>query len=310
MFNGCSALTSLDLSSFDTSKVTSMYSMFNGCSALTSLDLSSFDTSKVVSMANMIRSCSALTNLDVSNFDTSNVVKMFCMFMEAGVETLDVSSFNTSKVYDVSYMFEGCKNLSRIYASDAFTTSQATNVRWMFLYSTKLPNYNKSEDASMAKYDTDGGYFTFKAWFSLGGEKHYFASRPMVYDGDLTFGDDIKYQSANDFTLGADHTATYAKQAVAGDPVSTILPFAIHTDDYADVTFYDMDGNVLSGATIDGGTEFGMQVSASATITFVSDKGAKIIKSSVVYPVVVSTADMTEEDYMMTEDSEPDVLSE
>ena len=31
IFNGCSSLTSLDLSSFDTSLVTNIESMFNGC---------------------------------------------------------------------------------------------------------------------------------------------------------------------------------------------------------------------------------------------------------------------------------------
>ena len=42
MFKGCSKLTSLNLTSFDTSIVNEMSSMFYGCSDLTSLDLSSF----------------------------------------------------------------------------------------------------------------------------------------------------------------------------------------------------------------------------------------------------------------------------
>lgn len=54
--------------------------MFSGCSSLTSLDLSNFDTSDVVDMSNMFSGCSSLTNLDLSNFDTSNVVDMFNMF--------------------------------------------------------------------------------------------------------------------------------------------------------------------------------------------------------------------------------------
>ena len=54
MFDGCRSLTSLDLSHFDTSQVTSMGSMFDGCSSLTSLDLSHFDTSQVTSMGSML----------------------------------------------------------------------------------------------------------------------------------------------------------------------------------------------------------------------------------------------------------------
>ena len=72
MFYDCSNLTSLDVSNFDTSKVTSMSSMFMDCSGLTSLDLSSFDTSNVMNMQYMFGWCDTLVNLYI-NFDTSNV---------------------------------------------------------------------------------------------------------------------------------------------------------------------------------------------------------------------------------------------
>ena len=51
MFKGCSSLTSVDVSGFDTSNVTSLESMFSGCSSLTSLDVSGFDTSKVTDIS-------------------------------------------------------------------------------------------------------------------------------------------------------------------------------------------------------------------------------------------------------------------
>ena len=62
-FYNCSSLTSLDLSSFDTSAVTHINSMFYNCRSLTSLDLSSFDTSAVTYMYNMFYKCTALTSL-------------------------------------------------------------------------------------------------------------------------------------------------------------------------------------------------------------------------------------------------------
>ncbi len=76
MFSGCSGLTSLDISRFDTGKVTSMENMFNGCSSLTSLDLSGFDTRNVTSMENLFAGCSSLTSLDLSSFDMGNVVNV------------------------------------------------------------------------------------------------------------------------------------------------------------------------------------------------------------------------------------------
>ena len=44
MFNGCSILTKLDLSNFNTSIVRDMSGMFLNCNKLTSINLSSFDT--------------------------------------------------------------------------------------------------------------------------------------------------------------------------------------------------------------------------------------------------------------------------
>ena len=50
MFRGCSGLTKLDLSSFDTGNASGMESMFDGCSKIMELDLSSFDTGNVMHM--------------------------------------------------------------------------------------------------------------------------------------------------------------------------------------------------------------------------------------------------------------------
>ena len=57
-----------------------MNNMFRYCSSLTSLDLSSFNTTDVADMNGMFRGCSSLTNLDLSNFNTSNILFMNFMF--------------------------------------------------------------------------------------------------------------------------------------------------------------------------------------------------------------------------------------
>ena len=81
MFNGCSALTSLDLTKFNTANVEFMYHMFKGCSALTSLDLTKFNTAKVTYMNNMFEGCSALTTIYASDkFVTDNVKYGLDMF--------------------------------------------------------------------------------------------------------------------------------------------------------------------------------------------------------------------------------------
>ena len=63
MFQGCSALTSVNTSNWDTSKVNNMFALFQN-TKLTSLDVSSFNTALVTNMASMFQSCSLLTSLD------------------------------------------------------------------------------------------------------------------------------------------------------------------------------------------------------------------------------------------------------
>jgi surface protein len=74
MFAVCQNLTSLDLSHFNTEKVTDMNNMFFMCQNLTSLDLSHFNTEKVTNMNNMFAVCNRLTSLDLSHFDMSRGV--------------------------------------------------------------------------------------------------------------------------------------------------------------------------------------------------------------------------------------------
>ena len=81
MFYDCSALTSLDISGWDTGKVTSVYYMFFNCRALISLNLSGWNTSKVTTMNGMFALCSALTTIYASSkWTTSNVTKSSDMF--------------------------------------------------------------------------------------------------------------------------------------------------------------------------------------------------------------------------------------
>lgn len=80
MFNDCENMQSLDLSNFDTSRVTKMTRMFGDCHSLKSLDLSSFDTSNVTVMDDMFFNCISLPSVDLSNFDTSKVTDMAGMF--------------------------------------------------------------------------------------------------------------------------------------------------------------------------------------------------------------------------------------
>ena len=132
----------IDLSNFDTSKVTNMSNMFLGMSNLTSLNLSNFDTSQVTNMAGMFFNILLLTTLDFSSFNTSKVTSMSNMFNNMpSLTTLDLSSFDTSNVTDMRYMLSSMRNLTTLDLSN-FNTSQVTNMNGMF----SLPDMWTSND--------------------------------------------------------------------------------------------------------------------------------------------------------------------
>ena len=81
IFSGCSKLTSLDVTNFNTANVTDMSSMFANCLALTSLYLTNFNTEKVTNMEKMFSSCKALTTICASSkFVTTQVSNSSTMF--------------------------------------------------------------------------------------------------------------------------------------------------------------------------------------------------------------------------------------
>ena len=72
MFGGCSKLTSIDVSSFDTSNVKNMSRMFEGC-GFESINVSNFNTSNVTDMGSMFSGCESLQTLDIRNFNKNNM---------------------------------------------------------------------------------------------------------------------------------------------------------------------------------------------------------------------------------------------
>ena len=177
MFRDCSSLSSLDLSSFDTSQVTdmswmfgfsnnvtsnlttitfgsnfntenvtTMYCMFRRCIQLLSVDLSNFDTSQVTNMATMFYECNNIETIKLSsNFDTSGVTDMSFMFARCyNLSLLDVSMFDTSNVTKMNDMFENCSSLTNLTFSNSFNTSQVTDMSYMFYNCSGLSSLDLS----------------------------------------------------------------------------------------------------------------------------------------------------------------------
>ena len=130
MFAFCKQLTSINLSSFNTSNVTNMSAMFNGCSSLGSLNLSNFVTNKVTKFADdedhygMFYECTSLTYLDFRNasFDSAEVyVAMFDKVnnnINVVVKNSTVQSFVRARLDEV-----GKTNATVTIASRAVSTN-------------------------------------------------------------------------------------------------------------------------------------------------------------------------------------------
>ena len=115
----------LDLSEFDTSKMTTMSYMFSGCAA-TELDLSNFNTSNVTDMSYMFSDCD-VNELNLSNFNTSNVTNMSDMFHKCSTSKINLSSFNTSNVNNMKNIFTDCNALA-INLSSSFNIQKVKNI--------------------------------------------------------------------------------------------------------------------------------------------------------------------------------------
>ena len=176
----------IDLSSFDTSKVTNMGRMFSGMSNLIALDLSNFDTSQVTDMRYMFSGMSNLIALDLSNFDTSMVTNMNAMF--AGISkltTLNLSSFDTSKVMDMGRMFSGMSNLTALDLSN-FDTSYVTDMRSMFSSMSSLATLNPSNFDTSKVTNMNGMFYGMRSLTTLD-LSNFDTSK--VWDMEDMFGD-------------------------------------------------------------------------------------------------------------------------
>ena len=116
MFQDCENLQNIKFSpDFTIAKVDDISHMFSGCSSLTALDLSMFNTSQVKKMIWTFKDCSSLTKLDLSSFDTSNVIDMNGMFNNcSSLKELDLRSFVIDPNIDKGYMLDGLAKLNTL----------------------------------------------------------------------------------------------------------------------------------------------------------------------------------------------------
>ena len=138
-----------------------MDGMFSYCKALTTLDVSKFDTKNVTDMSGMFSDCYALTTLDVSKFDTKNVTDMRGMFSSNPLTTIYASEkFVTTACWSGDNMFVGCIHLVGAvpYDENKVGKEMANYTTGYFTYkaATGIDAPTVSDDTAAEYYDLQG----------------------------------------------------------------------------------------------------------------------------------------------------------
>ncbi len=138
-FEDCTKLTAIKDGNvnyaMNTASATNMAFMFDDCQVLSEIDLSKFDTSKVTSMENMFARC-AIKNADLSSFSSEELVLCTSLFKEAGtkggLETVTFSTrFTCEKVTDMRWIFYKCGKLKELDVS-MFSSNSLEKAQSMF----------------------------------------------------------------------------------------------------------------------------------------------------------------------------------
>lgn len=166
MFSG-SHFPFIDIRHFDTSNVTNMESMFADLHKVTSLDLSGLNVKKVNNIRNIFfsNSNSKLQSLSLVGWELDSIISMGGLFNNLSeLTSLNLNDFTTKNVTDMSYMFFGTKKLANLDLS-SFDTSKVTTMERMFqdmnsLTSLNLSNFNTSNVTDMNNMFRDN--FTLK----------------------------------------------------------------------------------------------------------------------------------------------------
>lgn len=132
LFEYCGASQILGLTTWDVSDVTNMSYMF-GYSAITSLDLSGWNTENCTTFSCIFEYTDKLTQIDgLSTFNTSSLRNCSSMFYQSAVKNIDISSWDTSKITTMSGFCWG-SNASSINLS-GLDFSKCTTFEYAFRY--------------------------------------------------------------------------------------------------------------------------------------------------------------------------------
>lgn len=140
-----SKLTTIDgLNTLDLSNCIDMSYMFTHCTSLSEVNVSGWDTSKVTSTANMFYGCTNLTSIiGMGNLDLSSCTDMGLMFYSCtSIETIDTTKWNCKN--NNNGVFQGCSSLKKVIGVENLVNSKWTNCNSLFRGCSSLTSIDTS----------------------------------------------------------------------------------------------------------------------------------------------------------------------
>ena len=204
MFRECENLSQINFGEIETSSVTDMSYLFYKCSKLSSINVSSFDTSSVTNMNAMFSECASLTSIDATNFNTPNLEEMYDLFSyDRQLVFVDISNFDTSKVRNMQGIFYCCEKLQYLDLRN-FDASSVTNFQYVFgfcknLIFLNLRKFKIINTGDVALHETFHEISSYTKYCIEDSNTKYYLIQNKVSDCSyLCFQKNIKVDTAND----------------------------------------------------------------------------------------------------------------
>ena len=190
MFYQLTNITKIDLSKFDTSKVTEMVGMFYDCSSLISLNLDRINTSSATNIDYMFSNCSKLNSINLESFDTKSVYSMVGLFSNCkSLKSLDLKNFETPSLKNMSVMFINCSSLKFLELNN-FDTKSVTNFHGLFKHCSSLISLDISSFQTNSCQNMNEIFNGCKSLISLDLTNFSTDSISKIYDMFLNFNRD------------------------------------------------------------------------------------------------------------------------
>lgn len=193
LFSNCTALVSLDLTTWNMSKLKESQRLFQGCNRLETLDVTGWDLSNFTgSTDSWFYGCSKLAEIKgIENWFLPNLTSLYYLFYSCtSLTSLDLSSWGINSVKNLNQTFYGCNKLVTLDLS-SWNLVNVTSISQVFYNCSSLTNLNFGYDIKYSFSLSSSTKLTVESILSVLNGLYDFTGKgenPSSSQGKLTLG--------------------------------------------------------------------------------------------------------------------------